>query len=214
MIEAHSESTAIIGDRMDTDVVAAASRQGCGRSSCSRNQRRAVGRAFPDRPSLIVESVSDLVDAVGSTTISCAPRATFAAAPQIRPAQRACQAEGCRRRAGSLPRARTGGLPSGGEIRFPGLPLPVARADQPCAAAARHVRDAPAQEDDEPVLESDQVGEVDRQPDEPRREPGEPQSLDVGDGARAADRGEISLVAVVERPVSRPSRRREMSLAA
>ncbi|MDX6630390.1 MAG: 5-nucleotidase [Gaiellales bacterium] len=66
VIEAHSESTAMIGDRMDTDIVA-------GMESGLQtvlvltgiSTRETAGR-FPYRPSLIVESVADLVGLVES----------------------------------------------------------------------------------------------------------------------------------------------------
>jgi NagD protein len=65
-LNAHSESTAMIGDRMDTDVVA-------GMEAGLRTilvltgiSTRETAERFPYRPSLIVESVADLVDAIGS----------------------------------------------------------------------------------------------------------------------------------------------------
>jgi NagD protein len=65
-IDAHSESTVMVGDRMDTDVIA-------GLESGLRTvlvltgstTRQAVGR-FPYRPSAVVESIADLVPLVGS----------------------------------------------------------------------------------------------------------------------------------------------------
>ena len=66
VIEAHSESTAMIGDRMDTDVVA-------GMEAGLRTvlvltgiSTRETAERFPYRPSLIVESVADLIDSVRS----------------------------------------------------------------------------------------------------------------------------------------------------
>jgi NagD protein len=63
-IDAHSESTAMVGDRMDTDVVAgmeAGLRTVLVLSgSTSRDD---IGR-FPYRPSLMLDSVEDLVDLV------------------------------------------------------------------------------------------------------------------------------------------------------
>ncbi|MBP2704074.1 HAD family hydrolase [Microbispora sp. RL4-1S] len=64
-IDAHSESTAMIGDRMDTDVV-------CGMEAglhtilvlTGVTQREQIDR-YPFRPSQIVDSVADLVELVG-----------------------------------------------------------------------------------------------------------------------------------------------------
>ena len=63
-IEAHSETTAMIGDRMDTDIV-------CGMEAglytilvlTGVMQRDQIDR-FPYRPSLVVDSVADLVDLI------------------------------------------------------------------------------------------------------------------------------------------------------
>ena len=63
-IEAHSETTAMIGDRMDTDVVAgmeAGLRTFLVLTGSTR--REDVGR-FPYRPSAVVDSVADLVELV------------------------------------------------------------------------------------------------------------------------------------------------------
>jgi NagD protein len=63
-IEAHSESTAMIGDRMDTDVVAGIE---AGLRTVlvltGSTQRHEVDR-FPFRPSLVLDSVADAVDLV------------------------------------------------------------------------------------------------------------------------------------------------------
>jgi NagD protein len=63
-IEAHSETTAMIGDRMDTDVVAgmeAGLRTYLVLTGSTR--REDIGR-FPYRPSMVMDSVADLVDLV------------------------------------------------------------------------------------------------------------------------------------------------------
>ena len=64
-LEAHSESTAMIGDRMDLDIVAGgepASR----RSSCSpASPRPPTPSATPYLPSRIVTSVAELIDQLG-----------------------------------------------------------------------------------------------------------------------------------------------------
>jgi NagD protein len=63
-IEAHSETTAMIGDRMDTDVL-------CGLEAGLETilvltgiSARAEISRYPYRPSRIVESVADLIDEV------------------------------------------------------------------------------------------------------------------------------------------------------
>jgi NagD protein len=64
-VQAHSESTVMIGDRMDTDVL-------CGMEAglstvlvlTGITQRDAIER-FPYRPSRVVDSIADLVDEVG-----------------------------------------------------------------------------------------------------------------------------------------------------
>src|SRR6201996_2623292 len=65
-LEAHSETTAMIGDRMDTDIVAGLE---AGLETIlvlsGVTTREEAGR-FPYRPSRIVDSVADLVDGLGS----------------------------------------------------------------------------------------------------------------------------------------------------
>jgi len=63
-IEAHSETTAMIGDRMDTDVL-------CGLEAGLQTilvltgiSTREEGERYPYRPSRIVDSVADLIDEV------------------------------------------------------------------------------------------------------------------------------------------------------
>src|SRR6267143_112587 len=50
----------------------------------------------------------------------------------------------------------------------------------------------------DPVAESNQVREVDGQPEEPGQPAGKSYLAEIGDRARASDRGEITLVPVVE----------------
>ena len=62
-IDAHSETTAMIGDRMDTDIVAG--HRGRPRDDPRAHRRhhaRPTTERFPFRPSRIVESVADLAD--------------------------------------------------------------------------------------------------------------------------------------------------------
>jgi NagD protein len=63
-IKAHSETTAMVGDRMDTDVL-------CGLEAGLETilvltgiSRRADVDRYPYRPSRIVESVADLIDEI------------------------------------------------------------------------------------------------------------------------------------------------------
>ncbi|WP_026257637.1 HAD-IIA family hydrolase [Actinopolymorpha alba] len=63
-VEAHSESTAMVGDRMDTDIVSGIE---AGLSTVlvlSGVTRREDIPRFPYRPSLVVNSIADLVDQV------------------------------------------------------------------------------------------------------------------------------------------------------
>jgi NagD protein len=65
-IDAHSETTRMIGDRMDTDVVAGIE---AGLETVlvltGVTARRDIDR-FPYRPSRVVDSVADLVEEVGA----------------------------------------------------------------------------------------------------------------------------------------------------
>ena len=63
-IEAHSEATAMIGDRMDTDVVAGIEAGLRTILVLSGISTRDTAERFPYRPSQIVDSVADLVDMV------------------------------------------------------------------------------------------------------------------------------------------------------
>jgi NagD protein len=71
-IDAHSESTVMIGDRMDTDIVAGME---AGLQTIlvlsGITTREEAGR-FPFLPSRIVESVADLVDDLGESTAAAA----------------------------------------------------------------------------------------------------------------------------------------------
>src|SRR4029078_13568345 len=61
-IDAHSETTAMIGDRMDTDVVAGMEAGLRSILVLSGISTRESAERFPYRPSRIVDSVADLVD--------------------------------------------------------------------------------------------------------------------------------------------------------
>ena len=64
-IEAHSETTVMVGDRMDTDIVAGHRGRAATRILVLTGSTRPdqVDR-FPYRPSRVVESVADLVELV------------------------------------------------------------------------------------------------------------------------------------------------------
>ena len=61
-IDAHSETTAMVGDRMDTDVVAGLEAGMHTVLVLTGSTRRDETERFPYRPSRIVESIADLVD--------------------------------------------------------------------------------------------------------------------------------------------------------
>jgi NagD protein len=63
-INAHSETTAMVGDRMDTDVVSGLEAGMFTVLVLTGSTTRAQAEAFPYRPSLIVDSIADLVDEV------------------------------------------------------------------------------------------------------------------------------------------------------
>jgi NagD protein len=64
-IEAHSETAAMVGDRMDTDVVAGLEAGMEAILVLTGISTRAAAERFPYRPSRIVESIADLVDEIG-----------------------------------------------------------------------------------------------------------------------------------------------------
>jgi NagD protein len=63
-IDAHSETTAMIGDRMDTDVVAGIEAGLYTYLVMTGSTRMADVDRYPFRPSKVVDSVADLVDLV------------------------------------------------------------------------------------------------------------------------------------------------------
>jgi NagD protein len=65
-IEAHSEHTAMIGDRMDTDVVAGLEAGLQAILVLTGVSTREAAERYPYRPSRIVESVAELVDELGA----------------------------------------------------------------------------------------------------------------------------------------------------
>jgi NagD protein len=65
-IDAHSETTAMIGDRMDTDIVAGLEAGLEAILVLTGVTTREQAERFPYRPSRIVDSVADLVEEVGS----------------------------------------------------------------------------------------------------------------------------------------------------
>ena len=64
-IEAHSETTAMIGDRMDTDVVSGLEAGMHTVLVLTGSTTREEAERFPYRPSRIVDSIADLVDELG-----------------------------------------------------------------------------------------------------------------------------------------------------
>ncbi len=64
-IDAHSETTAMVGDRMDTDVVSGLEAGMFTVLVLTGSTQRAEAEAFPYRPSLIVEGIGDLVEQLG-----------------------------------------------------------------------------------------------------------------------------------------------------
>jgi NagD protein len=64
-IDAHSETTAMVGDRMDTDVVAGLEAGMHTVLVLTGSTSREQADRFPYRPSRIVDSVADLVDELG-----------------------------------------------------------------------------------------------------------------------------------------------------
>jgi NagD protein len=63
-IDAHSESTAMVGDRMDTDVVAGMEAGLRTVLVLSGSTSRGDVVRFPYRPSLMLDGVGDLVDLI------------------------------------------------------------------------------------------------------------------------------------------------------
>jgi len=64
-IDAHSETTVMVGDRMDTDVVSGLEAGMFTVLVLTGSTRRDEAEAFPYRPSRIVESIADLLDELG-----------------------------------------------------------------------------------------------------------------------------------------------------
>ena len=64
-IDAHSETTAMVGDRMDTDVVSGLEAGMHTVLVLTGSTRREEAEAFPYRPSRIVDSIANLLDELG-----------------------------------------------------------------------------------------------------------------------------------------------------
>jgi NagD protein len=63
-IDAHSETTVMIGDRMDTDIVSGLEAGMHTVLVLTGSTSREQAEAFPYRPSRIVESIAELVDEI------------------------------------------------------------------------------------------------------------------------------------------------------
>jgi NagD protein len=63
-IDAHSETTAMVGDRMDTDIVAGIEAGLTTYLVLTGSTRREEVARFPYRPSRVVDSIADLVELV------------------------------------------------------------------------------------------------------------------------------------------------------
>jgi NagD protein len=63
-IDAHSESTAMVGDRMDTDIVAGIEAGLYTYLVLTGSTRKEEVNGFPFRPNHVVDSVADLIDLV------------------------------------------------------------------------------------------------------------------------------------------------------
>jgi NagD protein len=63
-IEAHSETTAMVGDRMDTDVISGLEAGMHTVLVLTGSTTREEAERFPYRPSRIIDSIADLVDEV------------------------------------------------------------------------------------------------------------------------------------------------------
>ena len=98
-IDAHSESTAMIGDRMDTDIVSGLEAGLETVLVLSGVTRRADAERHPFRPSRIVDSVADLIDELGSAFCCRQPAAAdlfIREAPRRRASWPRCRADGVR----------------------------------------------------------------------------------------------------------------------
>jgi NagD protein len=67
-IDAHSETTAMVGDRMDTDVVSGLEAGMHTVLVLTGSTRREEAEAFPYRPSRIVDSIANLIDELDAST--------------------------------------------------------------------------------------------------------------------------------------------------
>src|ERR671935_1626491 len=78
------------------------------------------------------------------------------------------------------------------------------RGDDARAATVCQEARAPAREYDQPVLNADQVEEMHEEPDQPGDEAAQLDPVQVGHGLRLADRRQVPLVEVAERPAAAP----------
>src|SRR5204862_1354732 len=80
----------------------------------------------------------------------------------------------------------------------------TSRGDDARAATVCQEARAPACEHDQPVLDTDQIEEMHEEPGQPGDEAGQLDTVQIGYSLRLADRRQIPLVEVAERPVFTP----------
>jgi len=69
-IDAHSETTVMVGDRMDTDMIAGLEAGLRTILVLTGSTRREQVESFPYRPTKVVDSIADLVDVVAERAVT------------------------------------------------------------------------------------------------------------------------------------------------